>query len=104
MRDGMVIAKTYLNETEARLDASRLEALGLESWVETDNADGMYPQLDLMFGVKLMVAQEDAAAARDLLNPQAASVVDRPWDCPGCGERIEAGFDTCWNCGVTYAP
>lgn len=21
------------------------------------------------------------------------------WVCPGCGERVEAGFDLCWNCG-----
>jgi hypothetical protein len=22
-----------------------------------------------------------------------------PWTCPGCGERIEAQFGRCWNCG-----
>ena len=104
MRDGMVIAKTYLNETEARLDASRLEAQGLDAWVETDNCDGMYPQMDLLLGVKLLVRQDDAAEARDLLSPQACSLVEHPWDCPSCGEHIEAGFDTCWKCGVAFTP
>ena len=23
-----------------------------------------------------------------------------PWYCPACGERVEAGFDLCWNCGA----
>ncbi len=22
------------------------------------------------------------------------------WSCPGCGERIEGQFDTCWRCGA----
>lgn len=104
MRDNTVIAKSYLNEAEAQLDASRLEAAGLESWLETDNCDGMYPQMDLMYGVKLLVRKEDAAAARDLLTSQATTLVDHPWDCPGCGEHIEAGFDTCWSCGLAYTP
>lgn len=104
MRDGMVIAKTYLNETQAQMDRQRLEAMGLESILETDNCDGMYPQLDLMYGVKLLIRHEDAAQARDLLGLQATSVVDHPWICTGCGEHIEAGFDTCWQCGVAFSP
>lgn len=104
MRDATIIARTYLNETEARLDAGRLEAAGLEVWVETDNCDGMYPQMDLMAGVKLLVRQVDAAMARDLLTTQSSAVVDHPWDCPGCGEHIEAGFDTCWRCGLAFNP
>jgi hypothetical protein len=104
MRDGTVIVKSYPTETEARLDASRLESLGIENWVETDNCDGMYPQMDLMYGVKLTVRLDDATQARDLLSPQAQSAVAHPWDCPGCGEHIEAGFDTCWKCGVAFTP
>jgi Putative prokaryotic signal transducing protein len=23
-----------------------------------------------------------------------------PWNCPGCGERIEGQFTSCWNCGA----
>lgn len=104
MRDGMAVAKTYPTETEAQIDRNRLEALGLESWLETDNSDGMLPQMDLLLGVKLLVRKEDISQARDLLGPQAESVVDHPWDCPGCGTHIEAGFDTCWNCNLTYTP
>ena len=104
MRDGTIIAKSYANNTEAQVDKVRLEAEGFEVWVQTDNCDGMYPQFDLMYGVKLLVRQEDAAAVNDLLNPQATSAVNQPWDCPSCHEHIEAGFDTCWNCGVVFQP
>lgn len=104
MRDGMVVAKTYLNETEAEIDRTRLEAMGIESWLETDNCDGMYPQLDLLLGVKILVREEDASQTRDLLGTQSLSVVDHPWECPGCGTHIEAGFDTCWKCGVAFNP
>ena len=24
----------------------------------------------------------------------------RQWFCPGCGERVEGGFEQCWNCGA----
>lgn len=23
------------------------------------------------------------------------------WTCPKCGERLDDGFDACWNCGTT---
>lgn len=104
MRDETVIARKYGSETEARIDHSRLEAMGIPSWVSTDNCDGMYPQMDLLVGVRLLVRAEDAAQARDLLSPQATSLVDQPWDCTGCGEHIAAGFDTCWKCGETWTP
>ena len=102
MRDGMVIARTYTSETEARMDGNRLEAMGLDFVVATDNCDGMYPQLDLLSGVHLLVREADAAQVRDLLSPRATALVAHPWDCPACGEHIEAGFDTCWKCGAAY--
>lgn len=26
------------------------------------------------------------------------------WTCPECGERMEAQFGACWNCGTTRPP
>lgn len=53
--------------------------------------------------VKLMVAEEDAAAARDLLAREDREASGRPirsaWTCPQCGSDVDAGFDVCWNCG-----
>nr|MEE4267897.1 hypothetical protein [Candidatus Krumholzibacteria bacterium] len=104
MQDATVVAKRYGSETEALIDQARLEALGVESWVSTDNCDGMYPQMDMLVGVRLLVRQEDSGQVRDLLSPLARTLVESPWTCPGCQEHIEAGFDTCWNCGVEWTP
>lgn len=104
MRDGLINAKSYHSETMAAMDQKRLEAAGIESWVQADNCEGMLPQMDLVRSVKLLVHKEDETAARELLSHQASSPVEYPWVCPGCHELIEAGFDTCWNCGVAHTP
>jgi hypothetical protein len=28
----------------------------------------------------------------------------KPWTCPGCGERLEGQFTSCWQCGRTRSP
>lgn len=40
-------------------------------------------------------------AARELIRRfEAGPLVDgRPWQCPECGEYLDAQFDICWNCG-----
>ena len=46
--------------------------------------------------------ERDLDLARHLIDEfrhPAASPEDGPWDCPACGERLEAGFGLCWNCG-----
>ena len=40
---------------------------------------------------------EDEAAARILLN-QLQHMPQRRWTC-ACGELVEGGFESCWNCG-----
>lgn len=42
---------------------------------------------------------EHEQAARQLL-AQLADLPQRRWLCPRCGERIEGGFEQCWNCGA----
>lgn len=39
-------------------------------------------------------------AARELIEAFERGPVHRgrPWDCPNCGERLDAQFDRCWNC------
>jgi predicted amidophosphoribosyltransferase len=52
----------------------------------------------------LWVDRPDVERARQLLADMNAhgesSEPDEPWTCAQCGERIEAGFDICWNCGA----
>lgn len=40
---------------------------------------------------------EQEAAARTLLR-QLQSLPQRRWRC-ACGELVEGGFESCWNCG-----
>ena len=29
---------------------------------------------------------------------------EQPWQCPNCGEEVDAPFETCWNCGRERVP
>ncbi len=42
-------------------------------------------------------AQEDRA--RELLQA-LRELPQRRWTCTACGERVEGGFEQCWNCGA----
>ncbi len=49
-----------------------------------------------------VLEDEDLPRARELLArflSRAPSAARGVWVCPSCGERVEAGFDLCWNCG-----
>ena len=42
--------------------------------------------------------------ARQLLEASMAKseTLDKPWQCPGCGEKIEAQFTQCWKCDTEF--
>ena len=49
-----------------------------------------------------VMEDEDLPRAREMLArflDEGSAEPGPAWDCPGCGERMEAGFDLCWNCG-----
>jgi hypothetical protein len=55
-----------------------------------------YPWVYLLEG-------RDLARAQALLEEFRSRPGDsalRAWDCPQCGNRIEAQFDLCWHCGT----
>ncbi len=100
MRDGMTIVKSFINNAEAQLALSQLEAMGIKGFVEVDNCGGMRPHMDITGGVHLLVGSDELEQATKLLGGLAEKVVSEPWTCASCGENSEAGFDTCWNCGT----
>jgi hypothetical protein len=51
----------------AELAAGLLEAEGVEALVLADDAGGNYPMLQFVRGVRVLVAAEDEARARELL-------------------------------------
>ncbi|MES1924520.1 DUF2007 domain-containing protein [Salinisphaera sp. T31B1] len=42
----------------------------------------------------------DFAAAKALIRrfERGALAHGRPWQCPNCGENLDAQFEQCWNC------
>ena len=72
MSDEIVVLRTYVNELDARLAATILEANGIDAQVHADTAGGAYPSMALVFPVRLLVRAEDAALAAEILDTPAA--------------------------------
>jgi hypothetical protein len=70
-RDDLVTIAVYHTEPEALLARSRLIAAGIDAMVSRDDSGGMYPQFQLVRGLKLRVWKADEAVARELLAPTA---------------------------------
>jgi predicted Fe-Mo cluster-binding NifX family protein len=69
--DNAVVLETFYNRIEAEIAAGLLESEGIETMVMADDAGGTYPMLQFIRGVKLMVAPEDKARAREILEAMA---------------------------------
>jgi hypothetical protein len=70
-----VVVATFPNRTLAALAASLLEAADIATFIMADDAGGAYPMLQFLRGVKLLVAPEDEARAREIL---AAAEIEAP--------------------------
>lgn len=99
MRDGWIVLRTFTNDLEAQAFRGLLEARGVPVLVEVDNCGGMRPHFDYTTGIKMLVPQQDAEQARDLLRAADQPTRIDPWPCPACGESIDGDFETCWKCG-----
>ena len=78
----MTIIREYINEMEALVARSVLEAHGIPAVVLRDDAGGMLPVMHLIYPVRLAVRSADAdAALRTLDAPFNESDVDaEPFD------------------------
>ena len=72
MGESMVIIREYINEMEALVARSVLEAHGIPAVVLRDDAGGMLPSMHLVFPVRLAVRNADSV--------QALRVLDAPFD------------------------
>lgn len=102
METTMAVAGTYLNEVEAEMALHRLKAEGIKAVLQKDNCGGMYPQLVLLRGIKVLVGNDDQQAALAILDSMNKAQPCEPWNCPSCGENIDQGFSACWNCGQEH--
>ena len=70
MNDSLVTVGTFLTHIEADLAKSALEAAGIDAMILSDDCGGVRPHL-WMGGVKLLVRDDDAQRALEVLNPPA---------------------------------
>ena len=64
----LVVIRTFLNPIDAELAQGALEAAGIDAMVSADDAEGNQPGL-WMGGVRVLVREEDAAQAGEILGP-----------------------------------
>ncbi len=71
MRDAnLVVVYTFGSGAEADMAKSVLEAADIDAMIQADTAGGMRPHLAWSgSGFKVLVREEDAAAAREVLDP-----------------------------------
>src|SRR5512139_3687080 len=65
--DDAITIETFPNRISAEMAAGLLESEGIEAMVLADDAGGAYPMLQYIRGVRLLVAPEDEAEAREIL-------------------------------------
>jgi len=66
----LVVIRTFLNNMEAELALSALEAAGIHAIVRRDDCGGVRPSLWLS-GIEILVKAEDAADAAIILDTPA---------------------------------
>jgi hypothetical protein len=62
-----VVVRRFMTESEADLACAILAANGIEASLLRDDAGGMLPAMSLMSEIRVVVAPEDAEAAREIL-------------------------------------
>ena len=67
MPHNLVEVKNFYNEYEAQIAKSKLEALGIDAMIVKDDAGGMNPQLQITEGVRILVREDDAVVASEIL-------------------------------------
>jgi hypothetical protein len=66
----LVVLRTYLNNFDADVARTALDAAGIESMIRSDDCGGLRPHL-WMGGVELLVRAEDTDRAREVLDSEA---------------------------------
>jgi hypothetical protein len=67
----LVTIRTFVDELEANLARSRLQAAGIDSMLGRDDCGGMRPSLSWAQGIRLVVRSDDAERAAAVLSDEA---------------------------------
>lgn len=90
--------KTVYDEMEAQILASLLNERDIKTLLDKDDAGGMHPHLHSALGIKILVLESDYDSAIKIVQ-KSSNTNNKPWVCRKCGEKHEAQFSLCWNCG-----
>jgi hypothetical protein len=72
MHSNLIIAHTFATQMEAEIARSALEAAGIAAIIQADTAGGMRPHIAWSgSGFRILVREDDASAAHDVLEPRA---------------------------------
>ncbi|HKM83449.1 MAG TPA: hypothetical protein VJY15_21125 [Candidatus Acidoferrum sp.] len=81
----LVVVQSYGSRSEVELARSELEAAGIQATIQADTAGGMWEPLAWGgAGFRILVREEDATVARDVLNPPTDAAED-----PDAGSQID---------------
>ena len=75
----LVVVDAFGTGPEAEMAKGALQAAGIDAIIQADDVGGMRPHVAWSSGgFKLIVREEDAAAAREILQPQSEEGEDPP--------------------------
>jgi Putative prokaryotic signal transducing protein len=105
IKEDLVMIAKYGDSQEASLARAMLESQGITGLVVGGEINSTLWHLgSTISGVELQVPASEAARANEILE----SFLDTrqfqakgEWNCPSCGEEVDAGFEMCWSCGAT---
>jgi hypothetical protein len=73
----LVVVRAFGTRPEAEMAKGALESAGIDAMVQADSAGGMRPHLAWASGgFKVLVREEDAVEAREVLEPRGEAGVD----------------------------
>ena len=89
---------------EARQLVDALAAHHIEATVLGEYLNGAAGELSATnFPWVWLISNDDLEVAQTVLDGFLASLGDLPkrgpWVCPHCAAEVDAGFETCWQCG-----
>ena len=102
IRDDLVIVFAG-SVFDATLAKNLLDSAGIESFLLDEQMGRLIPSYISAFGagaVKVAVRPTDEGESLEVLSASRESLpeADGNWECPRCGEVIEAQFGECWSC------
>jgi Putative prokaryotic signal transducing protein len=71
MTQRQVVVESFENEIDAEIAKARLEAENIEANIVKDDAGGMFPSLQQTSGVRLLVPEDSADRAKEILGDES---------------------------------